>query len=474
MKKLVLFLTTMVALTAMAQEVQLRFTAADANGNYHPFQTVRIADLFNSWEHTLTYPDTVLTIEAGSITEGIADVEGIAAGLTPNFPNPFQGQTESMLRLDQAGQVTMRLVRVNGAVEYEESLFMEAGEYRLAIEVPTTGMSYLQVETPSRNYVTKMVNTQSGGKANINVARTGEMRNSSARKDTKSFSLGDMMQFSATDSRNGTLVKSNSVLRTQLTGETITLVFNTSATTDCAPKAFSTNQRVFLPDGPYCGILAVNATLEVTGFPEGMTIQSADEIASLCLNYEHSFLGDHTIELICPNGQTSILKSIHEGGGILIGYPYGGYDHTEFDALSTSGSNNICDPLANMYGVGLDYCFSRHADYLLVDGQPANTNTTGEHYFSSDAYTDEVTFTFEDIEEPFYGNGSTAGTKTFETKHPSNKEQKTDYYRPEQDFQGLEGCPLNGTWTIKIEDNWAIDNGWFFGWSIELAPNCGK
>lgn len=38
----------MVALTAMAQEVQLRFTAADANGNYHPFQTVRIADLFNS------------------------------------------------------------------------------------------------------------------------------------------------------------------------------------------------------------------------------------------------------------------------------------------------------------------------------------------------------------------------------------------------------------------------------------------
>lgn len=152
----------------------------------------------------------------------------------------------------------------------------------------------------------------------------------------------------------------------------------------------------------------------------------------------------------------------------MIGYHYGGNDHNEFDGEVR------CDALDNMYGVGLDYCFSRNADYLLVDGQPANTNTTGEHYFSSSAYTDEIIFTFNDMEDPFYNSGNTTGPKTFETKHPSNKEQKTDYYRPKYDFEGLEGCPLNGTWTIKIEDHWAIDNGWFFGWSIELAPNCDK
>ena len=463
-------MTALVAMTAMAQEVQLRFTAADANGNYHPFQTVKIADLNNAWEQTLTYPDTIVTMGADGIIVGIAEVEGVEAGLTPNYPNPFKGRTESVLRLDQAGQVTMRLVRVNGAVEYEESLYMEAGEYRLAIEVPTTGMSYLQVQTPSRNYVTKMMNTQRGGKARIDVTRSGEMRNGTARKDTKTFNLGDMMQFSATDTRNGKVVKSNSLLRTQLTGETITLVFNTTAATDCTPKSFSTDQRVFLPDGTNCGVAAVNATLEVTGFPEGKTIQSADEIASVCLNYEHSYMGEYTIKLICPNGQSTVLKG-ETGSGIMTGYPYGGNDHGNplYDA-----SGNACDPLYNVYGVGQEYCFSRNAGYLLVDGQPANTETTGAHYISSNAYKDQVTFTFEEIEEPFYNSGNTAHTQTFDTKHPSNKEQKTDYYRPENDFQGMNGCPLNGTWTIQIEDHWAMDNGWFFGWSMELAPSCGK
>lgn len=468
MKKIVPIIMMLAALTVSAQPVQLRFTAADKQGNYHAFQTVKIVDLNHGWEHTLTYPDTIITLGAGDL-EGIGEVEGVEAGLAPIYPNPFKGHTESVLRLDESGLVTMRLVRMNGAVEYEKTAFMEAGDYKLGIDLSNTGMNYLQVVTPSKNYVSRMVNVQNGGSSKVETVQTASAQSRSARKDTKSFSLGDMMRFTASSTSNGAVEYSNSVIRTQLVGETITLLFTTMEVEDCTPKSFSTEQRVFIPDGPYCGV-TLYATLDVTGFPQGRTIQSVDEIASVCINYEYSFMGDYDIKLICPNGQTAYLKDKSTGGGsIMTGYPYGGNNHGAFDAES-----NFCDPLYNMYGVGLDYCFSRNADYLLVDGNVASTNNSGEHHLGDNAYKDDVTYTFEDVGEPFFNEGNNAGTQTFQTKHPSNKETKTDYYRPDYDFDGLEGCPLNGTWAVVIEDGWACDNGWFFGWSMELAPNCGK
>ena len=112
MKKIVPIIMMLAALTASAQPVQLRFTAADKQGNYHAFQTVKIVDLNHGWEHTLTYPDTIITLGAGDL-EGIDEVEGVEAGLEPIYPNPFKGHTESVLRLDESGLVTMRLVRMN-------------------------------------------------------------------------------------------------------------------------------------------------------------------------------------------------------------------------------------------------------------------------------------------------------------------------------------------------------------------------
>jgi subtilisin-like proprotein convertase family protein len=32
------------------------------------------------------------------------------------------------------------------------------------------------------------------------------------------------------------------------------------------------------------------------------------------------------------------------------------------------------------------------------------------------------------------------------------------------------GAPLNGDWTIYIQDKWAIDNGYVFSWSIAFDP----
>ena len=34
----------------------------------------------------------------------------------------------------------------------------------------------------------------------------------------------------------------------------------------------------------------------------------------------------------------------------------------------------------------------------------------------------------------------------------------------------LIGAPLNGDWTIFVQDKWAIDNGFIFKWSINFDP----
>ncbi|MFK7756152.1 MAG: PKD domain-containing protein [Flavobacteriales bacterium] len=43
-------------------------------------------------------------------------------------------------------------------------------------------------------------------------------------------------------------------------------------------------------------------------------------------------------------------------------------------------------------------------------------------------------------------------------------------YESNEDMCELEGCPLNGEWTIQVIDNLAIDNGYIFEWGIDLNP----
>jgi len=60
----------------------------------------------------------------------------------------------------------------------------------------------------------------------------------------------------------------------------------------------------FLPDGS--GAL-YSTGLEVSGFDEGTVIDSQTIMSSICLNMEHSYLGDLEAWVTCPNGTTALL-----------------------------------------------------------------------------------------------------------------------------------------------------------------------
>lgn len=246
------------------------------------------------------------------------------------------------------------------------------------------------------------------------------------------------------------------------------------------------NTKTFIPDGPACNPSnpCYEAPVSFDEFPAGSTITSASDICSVCINYEHSFMGDYRLQIVCPNGQTAILKyaeSSHDplwtssvpdgaagGSGTYTGFPYGGSGDATYDG----NGGGYCDSVFNMYGDGLEYCFSRNGNYTLADGYPADDNTTlSSHYIAntSNAYQITVSHRYETIPRPFVDAGTSCGTLSVTTKKPSNREAKSDYYMPADDFATLVGCPLNGEWKMRVCDFWQVDNGWVFSWSMDLC-----
>lgn len=188
----------------------------------------------------------------------------------------------------------------------------------------------------------------------------------------------------------------------------------------------SSSQRfdstMFIPDGPNCPTQCYFTDVVFNNFLPGQTITSALDILSVCVNMEHSFVGDLEFTIICPNNQQAILKSYINSGGAFMGEPLDGppWDNSTFP----------CDPAMNMVGIGWNYCWSQ--TYPTI-------GTINAH--SSQFQLDST-----------------------------NTVNNSGYYNSDQPFSNLIGCPLNGTWSIKICDYWAIDNGYIFSWDLNLNP----
>jgi gliding motility-associated-like protein len=47
-----------------------------------------------------------------------------------------------------------------------------------------------------------------------------------------------------------------------------------------------------------------------------------------------------------------------------------------------------------------------------------------------------------------------------------NSIDPSDTYQPETAFSSFAGCPINGVWTIHVQDNLGIDDGYIFEWGL--------
>ena len=277
-------------------------------------------------------------------------------------------------------------------------------------------------------------------------------------------------------------------------------------------KSRTIDCKTFIPDGPNANPpceqgdndKCFTAPIFFDDFPSGRTVQSAADICSICINFEHSYLGDIGGRIICPSNQKAILwygtkgrdpllpnvstdslaslgiiNGMYGGGGRYIGIPYGGVNYGDgaWDGKCNGAATNpqngtLFDSICNMFGEGMDYCFSRNGNYKLLHGDACDKQLKENKDFFCYTTDDDTTIanhTFNTVPAPYGLAGQTASSGNVITKIPSKHEEKYDYYLPVSDFHELIGCPLNGEWKIQLCDNFPVDNGWIFSWSLDFC-----
>jgi gliding motility-associated-like protein len=175
-------------------------------------------------------------------------------------------------------------------------------------------------------------------------------------------------------------------------GQTVNMCGYYSSSTWNSSVVPAVADTIPLPDGT--GV-CYNSPLMQNQFNPGQTVTSINDIIGIHMNMCHTYIGDLTFYIQCPNG-TIVQMGIQGGGG--------------------------CDL-----------------------GNPPN--------------------------QGWWYTISPTGTQTMQQAAVGHSVLPAGTYASYQSLAGLIGCPLNGTWTIRICDNWAIDSGTLFGWWIEFNPS---
>lgn len=158
-----------------------------------------------------------------------------------------------------------------------------------------------------------------------------------------------------------------------------------------------------LPDGT--GV-SYSTKLTFSDFPAGTVLTDINQLQSICVNIEHSWLRDLEFSITCPNGTTLLLQHQEATGEeVFLGEPF---EDDEVLGIPVPGK-------------GYDYCWSPKA---------------------------------------------TDGTMLEYANNYMPKTLPKGNYESDEPFDKLLGCPLNGDWKITIKDFWQIDNGYIFKWGI--------
>ena len=180
----------------------------------------------------------------------------------------------------------------------------------------------------------------------------------------------------------------------------------------------------FLPDG--AGQM-YQTNIPMSGFDSTAVITSAADIDQICLDIEHSYIGDIEIALTCPNGTTVSLMNA--------------YNQTPFgwsELVPGGCGNGIGTFLGN--------------DTNIDGGNPGSPVWT--YCFSTTSNT------FNTICAENAAGNTVINDYGFTSMNPNG------VYLPDGDFNQFAGCPINGNWTISVQDNQGIDDGYIFSWGI--------
>jgi gliding motility-associated-like protein len=146
-------------------------------------------------------------------------------------------------------------------------------------------------------------------------------------------------------------------------------------------------------------------------FEQDQVLENCEDIELITVNIEHSWVGDLTFWITCPDGTEVILL---ENGPTGTADPNGCTPDDDVE----NNDLGIVDVL------GWDYSWSMDAEWVL-----------------------------DDIANPDMADPIPAGT-----------------YLPCGDLCDFVGCPLNGIWSFTVFDQWGGDDGFLYEWGIDFNP----
>ncbi len=188
--------------------------------------------------------------------------------------------------------------------------------------------------------------------------------------------------------------------------------------------------QTFLPDG---NGQSYSTSIDVSGFTDNQTIISADQVESICASIEHSYSNDLSIILEAPDGSQVLLKDVGPSGGQ--------YNTCNMGEPVASGPVDQWNSSNVTPGIGYNYCWNNNPTYPTMNDLIQSQNI------------------------PYYTYVSTFGNTLSDYYLPEGA------YTPVENFDNLIGAPLNGMWSLIVTDNYPLDNGYIFEWSISLSAN---
>jgi uncharacterized protein (TIGR02145 family) len=222
-----LFLLLSFMLTGMMLFAQtyitLTFTGQDQNGDHVRLDNVVIQNLTREWSTTIFYPDTFYMLMISTDINGFEQENG-----TQVMPNPFEGRTRLNLYSGQGESVNMMIIDVSGKeyVEYQGDLSQGNNFFEISLTTPQTYI--LSVQTNSRIWNVKMVNT--GWAATNSISLVGGETNVTKVKldgaKSNIFVLGDEMRYTAYSTQNDEVISSTLVTQQQSASEEIVFYFD--------------------------------------------------------------------------------------------------------------------------------------------------------------------------------------------------------------------------------------------------------
>ena len=236
MKKTFLLLICLLVccVAAFSQSVTLTFTAKDVANHYVQLNRVTITNLTKSWQETIYWPDTTLTMQNGT---GIADVEtchGASLQLSQNNPNPFTGTTEVSLMVAEEDEVMLDIADVNGKTVGTNRMRPQAGIHQFRVTLSTSGTYIMTARQNGQTSSIKMVCNGGGDGNRIEYTGNGgdashasatQSKNGPKYTTTHPFNFGDQMEYVGYATINGSEAESQRISQPQGASQTFTLQF---------------------------------------------------------------------------------------------------------------------------------------------------------------------------------------------------------------------------------------------------------